>query len=380
VVAANTAPDIARQRRWAAIRTAIYFCLIAVLAAALTLPLWKPAAKRVRWVIIASNLCNDTLRRVGMRTDQIGQPDYAALPLSEIPTYLGRINQTVAGYEKYGGLSPAELRGKNVLEIGPGETIGVALRLIGDGAAHVTTVDKFIPLLKTEFHRRLYRSMLSQSDDIARRNIADAIDVADIRLNPRRISYEYESIERAAAELPSESVDVIVSNAVLEEIYDLDATFATLDRVLRPGGRQVHVIDLRDYGMFSRFGFHPLEFLTVSDRVYSYMSGSSGQPNRRLIDYYRRALGALGYDTTIYATWVLGQNTPLREFRTRLQYGVDYSDNSLALVRSIRPRLLPRYQQLSDDDLLVESILVVADKPLNQRTAAAQPPDQKDRP
>ena len=376
-MAPNTAPDIARHRRWAAIRIAVYLASIGFLAAALTLPLWKPAAKRDRWVVIASNLCNDTLRRVGIRSDQIGQPDYGNVPVSEIPQYLARINTTVAGYEKYGGLSPALLRDKHVLEIGPGETIGVALWSIGAGAAHVTTVDKFVPFLTSEFHRALYRSLLSQSDDTARRNIADAIDLTDFQLNPRRLSYEHESIDRAAADLPPASVDVIVSNAVLEEIYDLDTTFAALDRVLKPGGRQVHVIDLRDYGMFSKFGFHPLEFLTVSDRIYPYMVGSSGQPNRRLIDYYRRALGALGYDSTIYVSRVLGQNQPLREFRTRLQFGVDYSDSSLSLVRSIRPRLLPRYQQLSDDDLLIESILVVANKPSNQRPEAAKPGGQK---
>jgi len=371
-MASNSSPDFATHHRWAAIRKAVYLALIVFMAAALTLPVWKPAAKRVRWVVIASNLCNDTLRRVGIRSDQIGQPDYAALPVSEIPKYLGRIDATIAGYEKYGGLSPAVVRDKHVLEIGPGETIGVALWFSGAGAAHVTTVDKFVPYLKSEFHRALYRSLLSQSDDSARRNIADAIDLTDLRLNPRRISYEYESIEHAAAELAPESVDVIVSNAVLEEIYDLDTTFAALDRVLKPGGRQVHVIDLRDYGMFSKFGFHPLEFLTVSDHIYPYMVGSSGQPNRRLIDYYRHALGALGYDTTIYVTWVLGQSQPLREFRTKLQYGVDYSDDTLTLLRSIRPRLLPRYRQLSDDDLLVESILVVANKPLNQRLEGAK--------
>ena len=352
---------------------ALGLAFVVTAATALTLPMWKPAAKRIRWVVIASNVCNDALRRVGMRSDQIGQPDYAGLPLSEVPAYMARVNRTVAGYEKYGGLSPAVLRGKQVLEVGPGETIGVALRLIADGAAHVTTVDKFVPLNRSEFHRELYRSMLLESDEVARRDIADAIELRDdIRLNPRRLSYEHKSIEKAAAELAPASVDVIVSNAVLEEIYDLDATLASLDRVLKPGGRQVHVIDLRDYGMFSKFGFHPLEFLTVSDRVYPYMVGASGQPNRRLIDYYRRTMGALGYDTTIYITWVLGQNQPLREYRTTLQHGIDYSDDTLTLLRSIRPRLLPRYRQLSDDDLLVEGILVVAVKPQDQRLAGAK--------
>jgi SAM-dependent methyltransferase len=329
--------------------------------------MWKPAAKRIRWVVMASNIGHDMLRRVGIRSDQIGQRDFAALPLSEIPVYLARVNGTVAAYEKYGGLTAAALRGRRVLEIGPGETIGVALRFIAAGAAHVSAVDKFVPLQTSDFHRELYRSLSWQFDDAGRRDIADAIELRDgLRLNPERLSYQHKSIDGAAAELVPASLDVIVSNAVLEEIDDLDATFAALDRVLKPGGRQVHVIDLRDYGMFSKYGFHPLEFLTVSDRIYAYMAGASGQPNRRLIDYYRHTLRALGYDTTIYVTWVLGQNRPLREYRTTLQYGVDYSDENLNLLRSIRPRLLPRYRQLSDDDLLVASILVVAVKPMTR--------------
>jgi SAM-dependent methyltransferase len=344
-----------------------------VIAAALTLPIWKPAAKRIRWVVIASNMGHDALRRSGIRSDQIGQANFAALPLSKVPEYIARVNGTVAAYEKYGGLNPAALRGRRVLEIGPGETIGVALRFIAGGAAHVTLVDKFVPLQTSEFHRELYRSLSRQFSDAARLDISDAIDLHDgMRLNPQRLSYQYKSIDGVAAELAPASIDVIVSNAVLEEIYDLDATLAALDRVLRPGGRQVHVIDLRDYGMFSKYGFHPLEFLTVSDRIYPYMVGASGQPNRRLIDYYRRALGGLGYDTTIYVTWVLGQNRPLREYRTALQYGVDYSNENLNLLHSILPRLLPRYQQLSDEDLLVEGILVVAVKPQDAHMAGGE--------
>src|SRR5206468_454724 len=154
----------------------------------------------------------------------------------------------------------------------------------------------------------------------------------------------------AAAGFDRESFDLIVSNDVLEEVYDLDHTFAALDRVLRPGGRQVHVVDLRDYGMFTKYGFHPLEFLTLPDGIYRFMVESTGQPNRRLIDYYRRTMDALGYDATIYAMRSIGQRETLPEFRTAIRYGSDYSDENVAIVRSIRPRLLKRYQELSDEE------------------------------
>jgi SAM-dependent methyltransferase len=179
------------------------------------------------------------------------------------------------------------------------------------------------------------------------------------------MSYVYgKGVEDAAAsDFAPRSFDLIVSNAVLEEVYDLDRTFAALDRVLKAGGRQIHVIDLRDYGMFTKHGFHPLEFLTVPDGIYRYMVESSGQPNRRLIDYYRRTADSLGYRSAIYATRVLGRDGELPGSPQTLEYGRDYSDESLALVRAIRPRLLPRYRQLSDQDLLVQSIVFVARKP-----------------
>jgi hypothetical protein len=116
--------------------------------------------------------------------------------------------------------------------------------------------------------------------------------------------------------VPAESFDLIVSKAVLEEVYDLDAAFDGIDHVLRPGGYQIHKIDLRDYGTFTRHGHHPLEFLTVPDGIYRYMAESTGLPNRRLVDYYRAKAAALGYTARILTTLSLGAT---EEFRPPLE-------------------------------------------------------------
>jgi hypothetical protein len=87
-----------------------------------------------------------------------------------------------------------------------------------------------------------------------------------------------------------------------EEVYDLDSLFSVLDRLLAPGGRQVHVIDLRDYGLFSKLGFHEFECLTLSDGVYRYMTESIGQPNRHLLNYNSDRMSVLGYQATSYRT------------------------------------------------------------------------------
>jgi hypothetical protein len=125
----------------------------------------------------------------------------------------------------------------------------------------------------------------------------------------------------------------------------------------------VHRIDLADYGMFSKYGYPPLEFLTVPDWLYGRMVAASGQPARRLIDYYREAGARLGYSTEIYILRVLGSAPDLPVPTRELRAGVDYGEQELKLVREIRPRLIERFRQMPDRDLLPSSILFVARKP-----------------
>lgn len=339
---------------------------LVLVAGVVTTPLWKPAAKRVKWFVVATNIYQDALRRTGLRHDQISQPDFATLPDSVLSSYLDRINDTFHNYETYGGVKGDAFRGARVLEVGPGETLGVALRFLGSGAREVVAVDKFVPLQTSSFHQRLYKRLMDQAPPSERQNIAAAVSLDNgVQFTPGRVTYIYgQGMEEAGRLLAAQPFDLIVSNAVLEEVYDLDRMLETLDGVLKPGGRQIHMIDLRDYGMFSKHGFHPLEFLTIPDGIYRYMVEASGQPNRHLLDYYRAKMTTLGYQTTVFRTWVVGGAHPLGQYPTELKYGRDYSDSNLQLVRSIRGRLLPRYRSLSDDDLLTAGILIVADKPV----------------
>ena len=45
--------------------------LVLLCVAAVTVPVWKPAAKRFKWFVVATNIYQDTLRRTGIRRDQI---------------------------------------------------------------------------------------------------------------------------------------------------------------------------------------------------------------------------------------------------------------------------------------------------------------------
>jgi SAM-dependent methyltransferase len=358
----NTTPN--RPRYLRRLFVAAFTFVVIVIIAGSTVGIWKPIAKRSKWFIVATNVYQDLLRQTHLRADQIGQGEGPRRTAADVPRAIAAIEKTFDGYLRYSGLSADSLYGKRVLELGPGDNIGVALRFAATGAPFVSTIDKFVPLQDDEYHQTLYRSLRARLTPDEQRRFDEAIDL-DTQVAPRgdRLQYVYgRGFEEADTYTPS-SFDLIVSNAVLEEIYDIDRAFAAMDRLLRPGGDLLHKIDLRDYGMFTNHGFPALEFLTVPDAVYQRMVESSGQPNRRLVDYYRAKTAALGYETTIYTTWVLGNPNELIPHTTSIQKGVDYSDHTTDLIQEIRPRLLPRYQQLPDADLMVQGIYLVARKP-----------------
>ena len=360
----RTRPATGKKRRVFRIGAAL--AAVAITAGLATADFWKPFAKRhSKWLVIATNIYQNTLRRAHLRSDQIGQATAEAFGSADIDHALRAIDATFDAYLRQSGLSEGGLRGLRVLELGPGDNIGVAIRFASAGASFVSSIDKFVPMHDSPYHRRLYAALRSRLTPEGQRNFDTAVDITGERVLPRadRLQSVYgKGFEDADVFAPA-SFDLIVSNAVLEEIYDGDRAFGAMHRLLRPGGSLLHKIDLRDYGMFTKHGYHPLEFLTVPDLVYRQMVESTGQPNRRLVDYYRRKTSELGYETSIYTTWVLGNPQELAPRTQTLEKGVHYSETTLDLIRSIRPRLLDRYRRLSDEDLMVAGIYLVARKP-----------------
>jgi SAM-dependent methyltransferase len=351
----------------------IVFLLIVISIA--SYPLWKPYAKRNKWFVIAGNVAQDSLRRYGLSSRQIGQRSTIAMPESEIPASLSKIRSIYEQYLRHSGWDAASVAGKRVFELGPGYTIGVPLMFAADGADFVAGLDKFVPLQDGADFQLLY-SRMRDTFSVAQKAAFDrTISLRPkIALNPQHAVYiDHKELTDCVKQLTPGTYDMIVSNAVMEEIYDPMPVLRAQDALLRPGGVMVHRIDLRDYGMFSKYGFHALEFLTVPDWIYRRMVESSGQPDRRMIDYYRDIGTSMGYQTEIYITKVLGSNADLPEPQRVLRPGIDYTDRQLNMVREIRPRLIERYRKLPDVDLLAASILFVGRKPGLDKEATTPP-------
>ena len=338
--------------------------LLAVVLLVAAYPLWKPAAKRIKWFVILTNIGQDSLRRWGLRSDQIGQSSALQRPESALPAELARIRAIYAQYLRFADLQPEKFSGARVLELGPGFNIGVPLLFAADGAEFAAGLDKFVPLQDNPYYVKLYTALRETLDERRRANFDQAIQLSyRVDLNPKKLGYVYgKDLTECVQELGPGTYNVIVSNAVMEEIYDPTPLFVAQDALLRPGGVMIHRIDLRDYGMFSKYGFHPLEFLTVQDWAYRRMVEGSGQPNRRLVGYYRDTVTRLGYQADIFITSILGVPGDLAQPKLRIQAGIDYSERSIRLLDEIRGELLPRYRNLPDSELLVQGIALVARK------------------
>jgi len=361
----DACPSRVRARTKAAIwKTAAVFLLTALMAIVLY-PAWKPLAKRSKWFVIATDVGLDSLRRYGLSETQIGQPEHLSIPDAGMAKILQDNRLIYNRYLRFAHWSPADVAGKRMIELGPGYTIGVPLLFAADGADRVVGIDKFVPLQEGADFRKLYSRMREELSREQQRHFDRAIGLEpDLRLNPQVVTYiDHKELPDSVQQLGAGTYDIIVSNAVMEEIYDPLPTFLAQDQALRPGGLMVHVIDLRDYGMFSKYGFHPLEFLTIPDWIYRRMVASSGQPNRLLVNSYRDLAAKLGYSSEIYITRVLGQDAELPQPKLALASG-DISPEAAQMLHQIRPQLLSRYRTLSDSDLLTQSIVFVGHKPL----------------
>ena len=146
-----------------------------------------------------------------------------------------------------------------ILELGPGQNLGAQLILASHGA-RVTVADRYLTPWDRTYHPRFYARLHRRWD-----GPASALEhVIAARGYPesaiRCVPIPIERFEKTA----TRRFDVVLSNAVLEHIYDPRAACHALARITKPDGIHFHQIDLRDHKNFLR----PLEFLIDDDESY----------------------------------------------------------------------------------------------------------------
>ena len=154
--------------------------------------------------------------------------------------------------------------------------------------------------------------------------------------------------------------DFIVSRAVLEHIYDPRLAIEKMVAALKNDGMLLHKVDLGDHDMFSDY-LHELSFFEVPDWLYPWLTKGSGRPNRILINTYRQVLAETIPDYKILITHLAGVGSinphlPYEKIDSALR------NKSLDYVKSVRSNFSKSLRLISNEDLSIGGIFIVAHK------------------
>lgn len=168
---------------------------------------------------------------------------------------------------------------KVVAEIGPGDILGTAFYSLVYGAEKVICIDRF-PLADINNQHDIFTKLVEylplhkkkKGYEVVNSNLEDSI----VYLSD--ISGSFDSV-------PDFKADLILSNAVLEHVYDLKALFDLLRSISTGTTIMFHGIDLRSHKMHYR---NELDFLSIENFLWKIMTCYRGAPNRlRRKDYLR---------------------------------------------------------------------------------------------
>lgn len=259
---------------------------------------------------------------------------------------------------------------KTVAELGPGDSIGVGMAALLSGSERYWALD-VNSYANPERNLRVF-------DEIAdlfasRAPIPDGPEMAEVKpalesyafpsrilsddrlrasLAPPRLARLRESIRQLgvseggetaslsymvswqdATRIRPATVDVILSQAVLEHVEDVRGTYHAMHAWLRPGGYMSHQIDFRSHGLTTAWNGH----WGVSDFAWTIAKGKRGfLLNREPCSRHLHLARELGFRI-------------VREIRQR--------DEAIS-----RELLAPRFRELTDDDLRTSGLFLQAVK------------------
>ncbi|MGE9296387.1 MAG: class I SAM-dependent methyltransferase [Puniceicoccales bacterium] len=252
----------------------------------------------------------------------------------------------------------------DVCELGPGDSLGGGVLYRARGATSVTFFERFQSQPNYTRERKVAAALLKmeregsapQSKSVKESNFSSqSIDelLASFRL-----------IEGVAAEdhLRTDPFryDLILSNSVIQHVSDPLPLLQLCYERLKPGGRMLHVIDLRNMGMLAKRG--ELAWLEPSPEDHRRMVHNTGRPNRMRYDEYVNWARESGGEYWVKIRHLAGNGEALGD--------VPFDDvpdevweQSKSLVEEAQHRFTPALKSTSASDHAVAAFLLCVTKP-----------------
>jgi hypothetical protein len=256
---------------------------------------------------------------------------------------------------------------QTVAELGPGDTLGLGLAAVLSGAKNYYGLDvvahtdraanaKILNELIEMFARRAPRPTKGwpNFDKLLDERLFPSAILTDARLNESlkadRLKNIHAALEKGYSDgltisyrvpwsdanvVATDSVDLVISQAVLEHVMDVRATYRALFQWLKPGAVMSHQIDFRSHELTKKWN----GFRAISEPVWKIMMGRRPYLiNREPWSVHRQAITDSGFEI-IHADLLIRND------------GIS------------RSQLAERWKDISDEDLSCAEVLVQARKP-----------------
>lgn len=149
-----------------------------------------------------------------------------------------------------------DVHGKTIVEVGPGDSIGLAALFLRAGAAKYIAYDRFIGDIYGPSAMALY-------DALGNRNFQQFVTIRGIGIE--------------AAE-PTREADIVVSFDVVEHLSDPVIGLERMAGLLKPGGVMVHRVDYSAHDIWRTY--EEKQFLKFPDWLWHLMGSNRGYSNR----------------------------------------------------------------------------------------------------
>jgi hypothetical protein len=256
---------------------------------------------------------------------------------------------------------------QTMAELGPGESLGVGLCALLSGSDHYVGLD-VIAHSNPERNELILDELISLFEDRAPNpdkgwpEFSSYLDerlfpghilteqALNLALNSGRIECIREAVTSPTPRYPitaaykapwfdprvieAGSIDLVVSQSVLEHVVDLPGTYKALYQWVKPGGWMSHQIDFKSHGLSNRWN----GYRTCSDRLWEITFGRRPfMINRQPASVHLRLIQEAGFRVVAHQKY-------MRKDGIR------------------RDELAPRWGDISDEDLNCSGMYVIATK------------------
>jgi hypothetical protein len=256
---------------------------------------------------------------------------------------------------------------QTIAELGPGESLGVGLCALLSGSSHYVGLD-VIAHSNPESNQRILNDLIPLFEDrapnpdkgwpefssylderlfpsliLTEQVLHQALDAARIEAIRHAISTptpqdpitaEYKAPWFDPRVIEEGTVDLVISQSVLEHVVDLAGTYKALYQWVRPGGWMSHQIDFKSHGLSTRWN----GYRTCSERLWEVTLGRRPfMINRQPASVHLRLMQEAGFR-------VITQQKYMRKDGIR------------------REELSARWSDISDEDLDCSGMYVIATK------------------